>query len=78
MKNKNNWLELAGRGINEVPIVPEKEVDFESLWVPTNIYWLLYIMLTSKYTQTTNSSSAKAKPRVLSEDPLLLSIIEGW
>ena len=78
MKNKNNWLELAGRGINEVPIVPEKEVDFESLWVPvpTNIYWLLYIMLTSKYTQTTNSSSAKA--RVFSEDPLLLSIIEGW
>ena len=40
MKNKNNWLELAGRGVNEVPIVPEKEVDFESLWARAHQYLL--------------------------------------
>ena len=31
MKNKNNWLELAGRGVNSVPVVPEPEVDFDDL-----------------------------------------------
>ena len=31
MKNKNNWLELAGQGANEVPVVPEPEVDFDAL-----------------------------------------------
>jgi len=31
MKNKNNWLELASRGVNSVPVVPEPEVDFADL-----------------------------------------------